>query len=127
MDIRKFSFKVSIMAIKVIIVVCLVMVLVKGASTAYYYGYSIFNDDGMEAEPGMDITVTIDRNASQKDIGKLLEESGLVENANVFWIQTMMVEKGSEMKPGRYELNTSMTAYEMINIMAANEEKVTSD
>lgn len=123
MDLRKLSLKVSIIAIKVIVVVCLIMVLYKGASSAYYYGYSIFNDDGMEAEPGTDISVTIDKNASQKDIGKMLEEKGLVENATVFWLQTMMVEKGSEMKPGRYDLNTSMTAYDMINIMAAEEEE----
>lgn len=123
MDLRKLSFKISIIALKVIVVACLIMVLYKGASSAYYYGYAIFNDDGMEAEPGTDISVTIDKNASQKDIGKILEEKGLVENATVFWLQTMMVEKGSEMKPGRYDLNTSMTAYDMINVMAAEEEE----
>lgn len=123
MDLRKLSFKISIMAIKVIVVVCLVMLLYKGSSSAYYYGYSIFNDDGMEPEPGTDISVTVDKDASQKDIGKMLEEKGLVENANVFWLQTLMVEKGSEMKPGRYDLNTSMTAYEMINIMSAEEKE----
>lgn len=123
MDVRKFSFKVIIAAIKVIVLVCLVMILYKGATSAYYYGYSIFNDNGMEEEPGTDISVTVDKSAGAKDIGKMLEEKGLVENGTVFWLQSLMVEKGSEMKPGRYDLNTSMTAYEMINIMAAEEKE----
>lgn len=123
MELRKLSFKISIISIKVIIAVCLIMVLYKGASSAYYYGYSIFHDTGMEEEPGRVVSVTIDKNLTPKDIGKVLEDRGLVENATVFYLQTLMVERGSEMKPGRYDLNTSMSAYDMINIMAAEEEE----
>ncbi len=123
MNLSKFSKRVCMISLKVVVVVCLIMVLYKGASSAYYYGYSVFNDAAMEEEPGTNVSVTITKDATKKEIGNVLVEKGLIENATVFWIQTLMVEKGDEMKPGRYELNTSMTAYEMISVMAAEEEE----
>lgn len=123
MDARKISMKVVSISLKVLFLVVLVMVLYKGTTTAYYYGYAIFNDEPMEEKPGRTVSVTIDKNTSPKETGKILEAQGLVENATVFYIQTFMVEKGGDMKPGRYELNTSMTAYEMINLMAAENEE----
>ncbi len=123
MNARKISMKVIRISLKVIFLALLVMVLYKGTTTAYYYGYAIFYDVPMEEEPGRTISVTIDKDSSAREIGNILEDLGLVENSTVFFIQTLMVEKGGEMKPGRYELNTSMTAYEMISVMAAPEEE----
>ncbi len=123
MNARNISMKVIRISLKVIFLALLIMVLYKGTTTAYYYGYAIFNDVPMEEEPGRDISVIIDKETSAREIGNILEDQGLVENSTVFFIQTLMVEKGADMKPGRYELNTSMTAYEMISIMAASEEE----
>lgn len=123
MDARKISRKVVSISLKTLLVVLLAMVLYKGTTMAYYYGYAIFNDEPMEEKPGRTVSVTIDKNTTPKETGKILEAQGLVENATVFYIQTFMVEKGGKMKPGRYELNTSMTAYEMINVMAAENEE----
>lgn len=122
MDARKISMKIISISLKVIVATILIMVVYKGVTTAYGYGYAIFNDRPMEEEPGTDITVTIDKNTSAKEIGKILEDLGLVENSTVFYIQTKLVENGSKLKAGRYELNTSMTANEIINVMSSDEK-----
>ena len=119
---NKISMKIIKISMKVILVAVLIMVLYKGTTMAYSYGYAIFNDVPMEESPGTDISVTIDKDTSAREIGNILQSQGLVNNGFVFFIQTKMIEKGSEIKPGRYELNTSMTAEEMILIMAADED-----
>ena len=119
---NKISMKIIRISMKVILTAVLIMILYKGTTMAYSYGYAIFNDVPVEESPGTDISVTIDKDTSAREIGNILESQGLVNNGFVFFIQTKMIEKGSEIKPGRYELNTSMTAEEMINIMAADEE-----
>ena len=122
MEANKVSMKIIKISMKVILAAVIIMVLYKGTTMAYSYGYAIFNDVPMEEAPGTDISVTIDKNTSAREIGNILESQGLVDNGFIFYIQTKMIEKGSEIKPGRYELNTSMTAEEMINVMAAKEE-----
>ena len=119
---NKISMKIIRISMKVILAAVLVMILYKGTTTAYSYGYAIFNDVPMEESPGTDISVTIDKDTSAREIGNILESQGLINNGFVFFLQTKMIEKGSEIKPGRYELNTSMTAEEMINVMAAKED-----
>lgn len=119
---NKISMKIIRISMKVILAAVLIMILYKGTTTAYSYGYAIFNDVPMEESPGTDISVTIDKDTSAREIGNILESQGLVNNGFVFFLQTKMIEKGSEIKPGRYELNTSMTAEEMINVMASKED-----
>lgn len=125
MEANKISMKIIQISLKVIVAAILVMVLYKGTTTAYSYGYAIFNDVPMEEKPGTEVSITIDKNTSAREIGKLLESQGLVDNGFVFYIQTRLVEKGKEIKPGRYELNTSMTAEQMIQVMAAGEKEET--
>lgn len=125
LEANKISMKIIGVSLKVIVAVILIMLLYKGTTSAYSYGYAIFNDVPMEEAPGTDITVTIDKDTSVREIGNILESQGLVENGFVFYLQTKMIEKGSKIKPGRYELNTSMTAEQMISVMAAEEEAET--
>lgn len=122
LEASKISMKIIRISLKVIVAAILVMFLYKGTTMAYSYGYAIFNDVPMEEKPGTDISVTIDKNASMREVGKVSESEGLVDNGFVFYIQTKMIEKGKSIKPGRYELNTSMTAEDMIKIMAADEK-----
>lgn len=125
MEANKISMKIIQISLKVIVAAILVMVLYKGTTTAYSYGYAIFNDTPLEEKPGTEVSVTIDKDTSPREIGNILESQGLVEDGFVFFIQTKLVKKGKEIKPGRYELNTSMTAEQMIQAMAAGEREET--
>ena len=54
-----------------------------------------------------------------------LEEYGLIRNQNLFYAQYMVSEYKDKFVPGNYDLNTSMTAEEMMAVMSpgADEEE----
>lgn len=56
----------------------------------------------------------------------MLEEEGLVEDANLFYAQLKLSAYSGKLKPGVYALNTSMTAREMFVIMAADTDDTES-
>ena len=52
----------------------------------------------------------------------MLEKNGLIRDAALFRVQEMLSAFKDEMRPGTYELNTSMTAEEMMQIMSMEME-----
>ena len=58
-----------------------------------------------------------------KEIGANLEKNGLIRDAALFRIQEMLSAYKDEMKPGTYELSTSMTTDEMMAIMSMGAEE----
>ena len=57
------------------------------------------------------------------DIGKNLQEKGLIRDANLFFVQELLSENHGKINPGIYDLNTSMKSDEMLAIMAAEPEE----
>ena len=55
-----------------------------------------------------------------EQLSKVLEENGLIEDANVFVIQMKMADFGETVKAGTYELSTSMPPSEMFKILSSN-------
>ena len=64
---------------------------------------------------------------SPSDIGKLFESKGLVRDARLFTLQYYLSEFKADVKPGVFELRTSMTAEEMMEAMTVTEEKDSGD
>ena len=60
-----------------------------------------------------------------KQVANALEEYGLIRNQNLFYAQYMVSEYKDKFVPGNYDLNTSMTAEEMMAVMSpgADEEE----
>lgn len=117
---RDVIFAVIETIIKVVVTVFIVYYVYQGAMLAYEYGYRIFTEPAMTTEEeGWDVNVTITEGKSARDIGELLQGKGLVRDANVFFLQNLLSEYKDKIKPGSYVLNTSMTAKEMMEIMAA--------
>ena len=56
------------------------------------------------------------------DLAAVLEEKGLIRDKWLFFIQLNLSEYKNAMKPGRYMLNTSMTAREMMQVMAQEDD-----
>ena len=89
-------------------------------SYCYDFGYRVFTESPVDETPGRDVTVSVTADMSEHDIGKMLKEEGLVEDANLFYAQLKLSAYSGKLKPGVYTLNTSMTAREMFVIMAAD-------
>ena len=107
------------MVIKVVVISAAIIFIFRGATGAYEFGYRVFADEPMSVTGGRTITVGISEAMKIKDIAKMLEEKGLIEDANLFIVQELLSAHHNEIVPGIYDLSTSMTAQEMIAVMSA--------
>ena len=112
--------------LKVVLAVAVVMIIYKGAVFGYDYGYRVFAETPVAVDEGRTVTVAITEGMSPQEIGEMMYSKGLVREARLFAIQYMLSEFRSDVKPGIYDLSTSMTPEEMMESMArqgqANEE-----
>ena len=87
--------------------------------SAYDFGYDIFYQQPMDSEEeGRDITVVVEDGDSVYQIGKTLENRGLIRDAKVFVVQETLSNYSGKLQTGTYILNTSMTQDEIVAILA---------
>ena len=111
--------------IRVVVAILVVYFVYRGSVICYDYGYRIFTEPAMTTGDGRVVTVTVTADMSASDIGKLFESRGLVRDARLFTLQYYLSEYVKDVKPGVFELSTSMTAEEMMAVMAAPGEEST--
>ncbi|WP_342757209.1 endolytic transglycosylase MltG [Kineothrix sedimenti] len=110
--------------LKIVIIIVVVMFTYKYATDAYNFGYRIFTEAPVAEEGNAKvISIAITEEASTMDIGEVLEEKGLINDAKVFYVQELISEYHGELKPGIYELSSDMTVKEMMEIMSAEDEE----
>ena len=109
--------------LNILMMVLVVFVVIQLASVAYNLGYRVFTEPAMDESLGRDVMVEVDQNMSDWDLGIELEEKGLVENHLLFTIQLKLSSYKKDIKPGLYTLNTSMTAKELMQVMAKEENE----
>ena len=124
MNVKKLLIKIGTAILKIAGIALAVYVLYRVALFAYDYGYRIFAEEPIDREPGIDVNVAIVEGKSVKDIGKLLEDKGLIRDARLFVFQEKLSEYAGDLRPGNYTLNTSQTPYEMMAIMSATDEEL---
>lgn len=119
MEVRQVAGAVVGTVVKVVVVAVFLMFAYRYAVEAYDYGYRIFGEEPMEAEPGRDISVRIDASDTTEDVAEMLLRRGLIRDAKLFVIQEKLSGLEEGIQPGSYELNTAMTVEEMLEIFAA--------
>ncbi len=125
MNTRKAALRVCSIFIKVSIFILICLGLVFLGKITYQYTHAVFQDKALEAEPGRNIKITIPEDVSTKEFAKVLEEKGLIYDAEVFLIQMKIEGFGDTVKAGKYKLNTSMAPTEMIRILSENDKDET--
>lgn len=111
-------------AVKIVLAMLVVMFVRKYALMAYNYGYRVFTEPPVTVTgDGTSIDVSIGEGISTREIGKMLESKGLIRDANLFLIQELVSANHGKIQPGKYQLSTTMTADEMIDVMAGAEKK----
>lgn len=108
-----------------LVMVLIAFVIAQAAASAYDIGYRVFTEPAMEKSPGRDVTVEVKKAMPAKELGTILEEKGLVDNAWLFVIQLKVSAYADKINAGIYTLNTSMTAREMMEVMAKKETEET--
>ena len=104
--------------IKVVVLAAIVAFVLKTSTAAYDFGYRVFADEPVSVTGGRTITVGISEEADIKDIAAMLEEKGLIADANLFVVQELLSAYHGEIIPGIYDLSTAMTAEEMLSIIS---------
>ena len=92
MNTKKIVFSIFKTCIGLAIAMFLIMCLIRASQTAYDFGYRIFCDEAMTPAPGYSTTVTIVEGKSPLEIGEILKNAGLIDNAYLFYLQEMMSE-----------------------------------
>lgn len=99
-------------ALRVLIYFLVAVVFYYGASISYSFGYRIFANEAASNPPGTDKTIRIKEGNSVSDTAGVLEESGIIADKIVFYLQARFYEY--EIYPGTYELNSSMSPKEIL-------------
>lgn len=121
MNVKNAALTVLSIALKIVIFAVIVMGLFRLGGLAYSYGHSVFQEEAMDEAPGRFVSVTIDNGVSTKDIAKLLEKKGLVEDWKLFFIQVKVSKYAKTIEPGSYTLTTAMKPREMMAVMSGEE------
>ena len=127
MDAKKLVSAVLTTILKVIVAIIVIFVVYTGANTCYDFGYRIFTESAVAFGEGRDVTVTVTEEMSPLDLGKLFLEKGLVRDEKLFALQYLFSEYRQDVQPGTFTLNTSMTAEEMMEVMATPAEEGTKE
>ena len=120
-EINKISLAVIGISGRLVFYALVLVLLVLGVRKTYEFGHDIFYAPGMEALPGTEKTVTLDGTESVADVGKLLEDAGLIRDHVAFTIQAQCYDY--EVKKGSFSLNTSQSSKEIINTLDEETKK----
>ncbi len=107
--------------IKLAIIAFIIVVTLRFAQQAYDFGYRLFSEAPPSDPPGVEIEVTIPIGASSRDIGRILEERGVIRDANIFFLQELMSDYRGKLTPGTYTLNNSWTADQIMAAMSSSD------
>lgn len=110
---------------RICVVIFAAYVIYQGSDLCYDYGYRIFTEPAISAGEGRTVTVAVTAEMGAKEIGELLQKKGLIRDAKLFTLQYHLSEFKADVKPGIFELSTSMTAEEMMEEMAKKTEEET--
>lgn len=124
MKTNKATMTIISVAVRFIIVALVLFLVLKGGMFAYNFGYSVLMDEAAAgAAEGRSVQVTLLEGSNAKDIGEQLESLGVIEDANIFYIQSLFAGNSKDLKGGKYTLNTSMKPSEIMEILSAGPEK----
>ena len=115
---NKVVFRFVSISFSILILLVVFIGVFKATTYCYDFGYRIFTETPVAEYPGNDVVIQISEGDSAFDIGKQLEEKGLVRDSKLYVAQYYLSAYKDEILPGTYTLNTSMEAKEMMDVMS---------
>lgn len=120
---KKIISEIFFIIVRLAIVAALIYAGYRCTSYCYDFGFRIFADEAKDPAPGITKTVAIVEGKSVKEIGDVLKEKGLIDNSLLFMFQVKFSEFDEKLQPGVYELSTAMSPFDMMAVMAAEDEE----
>ena len=103
--------------LKVVVTIMVVLVVYKGATTCYDYGYRIFTEPAMSTGEGRTVSVTITKDMPATEMAEMFYAKGLIRDENLFVLQYYLSAYRADLVAGEYEVSTAMTVEEMLESM----------
>ncbi|MBO4609582.1 MAG: hypothetical protein J5696_06875 [Lachnospiraceae bacterium] len=117
------SLSVLDMVFRVAMWVIIIYFVIKGATRCYNLGYRVFTEEPIASEGyGKQVVVEIPVDFNAKELGELFESKGLSRDSILFALQYYASEYREGVKGGTYTLSTEMTAEEMFQQIALENE-----
>ena len=126
MNAKQLLGAICAMIIKIALAAVVIVVVFRLAVYAYDFGYQVFADIPVSEGEGRVVSVVVSEGQSSRDLAKMLEQKGLINDANAFYLYERLSDYKDKLKPGVYELSTSMKAEEMLEIVCASGSEDTS-
>jgi len=120
MNVNKALLTFIKIGVAIIFLLVVIYACMHFSDVGFDFGYRIFTEEAIDEAPGTDIMVQVEDGMSAKELGEMLEDKGLIRDANLFVLQLNLSAYAKKIKAGVYTLNTSQTAKEMIVIMSGN-------
>ena len=120
--VKKIVLGILNASVRIAILVVAFSLIRKVCLISYDYGYRVFSERPMTEGVGFDEEVVIPVGSSAMDIGKILKNKGLIRDEKLFYIQVLLSSYRGKLNPGDYMLSTSMTAEDMMRVMAGAEK-----
>lgn len=116
--------KRSILGASLMYLLCIIVV----SAILAGIGIALGNDLLALAKEDREITITIPENATNKEVSKLLDKSGVINYGSLFNMFTNIIYKDLEFRPGMWTLNSNMDYRHIVNEIRLTErstQKVT--
>lgn len=123
MEVKQLLGAIVATIAKIAVAAVIIIAVFKLAVGAYEFGYQIFADVPVDLDGGRTVSVVVEENQNSKELSKLLEQKGLIKDANVFYVQEQLSDYKGKLKAGTYELSTSMKGEEMLEIMCGIDDE----
>lgn len=105
------------LCVRTLINIVFIFLLVEGYIYAYHFSYMLFADLPAVAASESVVNITISEGSSAKDVGFLLENSGVVEDQYQFLARVYLGRYHTKIKAGTYSLGPAMTPDEICRII----------
>lgn len=110
----KFSIFATKGVLKIIIIVLLVIVLIRGATYIHDTAYLVFSDKPNITSEKKEYTINIESGMDVDRVAEILEINGIIRDKTVFKIQAKLAKLSKTMQTGSHKLNSFMSAEDIM-------------
>lgn len=121
-EINRITTAVIAVSVKLMVLALVILLLYEAVIWGFAFGHQIFYAEAVEEVPGTEMTVVIDEGTSASEAAGQLEKRGLIKNQFAFLFQSYFYDYKT-IYPGTYQLNTSMTSKEILQLLNEKPEE----
>lgn len=110
--------------LNVLFYIFVVMVVITLSKAAYRFTYQVFSGNPVDEKPGRVVEIQIDKGESKMSVAGKLEQNKAIDNKISFYLR-LKLQDSLAIQPGTYNVNSSMTYDEIINVITNSANSTT--